>query len=301
MASRGPNQLDQTLARRGDRQFGVASHDQLVADGVHAQAIFEASDKLRLRPLWRSIYAIGHTALRREGWWYAALLACGEGAVLGDRSAAQFWRLESGPMFPIATFASGDRGRKLSRIDARRTKLVPGETTTVDGIRVTTPARTLIDLCAHRTPQRRRELVERAQDTKSFDAEQVRAGLEAHPRQPGRRALLDFLDLLKPKEDGTRSHLERLFLPLTSRAALPRPLINHKILGRRRDFVWPDLRLVIEVDGYAYHSSRQAIRRDKARDRELLAAHWRPARFMYEEVAFEPDYVVRELRRLVGA
>lgn len=301
MASRGPNQLDVALARRGDRHFGVISHGQLTSEGIGRQTIFEAIDKLRLRPLWRGVYAIGHTALRREGWWYAALLACGDGSALGERSAGQFWRYETGSVFPVTTFAPGDRGRKLSRIRARRIELAHRETVVVDGIRVTSPARTLVDLCARRTPRKRRELVERAQDLKRFDADTIRACLEAHPRQRGRRSLLDFLDLLEPGEDGTRSHLERLFVPLTRKATLRKPLINHKVLGRRRDFVWPDLRLAIEVDGYAYHSSRAAIRRDKARDRELLAAHWRPARFMYEEVAFEPDYVVRELRRLIGA
>ena len=57
---------------------------------------------------------------------------------------------------------------------------------------------------------------------------------------------------------------------------------------------------MIEVDGYAYHSSRAAMRRDKARDRELTAALWRPARFTYEEVAFEPDATAAELKRLRG-
>ena len=110
--------------------------------------------------------------------------------------------------------------------------------------------------------------------------------------------MLDFLDLLEPREDGTRSHLERLFLPLTRQAAVERPLVNERVEGRRRDFVWPARRLVVEVDGNAFHSSRAAIRRDKARDRELIAARWLPARFTYEDVAFEPDAVVAELRKI---
>ena len=86
---------------------------------------------------------------------------------------------------------------------------------------------------------------------------------------------------------------------LVRKARLPQPEVNVSIEGRERDFVWRDERLVIEVDGYAHHSSRQAMRRDKARDRELTAALWRPARFTYEDVAFEPDATAGELKQLL--
>ncbi len=273
----------------------MVSRWQLLGDGVHPDAIADAIARRRLRPIFEGVYAIGHLAIRREGWWVAALLACGEGAVLADRSAGQLWRLRKGPLFPITVFTVGDRGRKRDRISTRRVALPPSETMLVEGIGVTTPARTIVDLNAGLAPQARRMLVERAQDLHRFTPSVIRRTLSAHPRQPGRRPLLDFLDLLEPAADGTRSHLERLFLPLARQAKLGTPLINERIEGRRRDFAWPDGRLVVEVDGYAYHSSRAAIRRDKARDRELLAARWRPARFTYEEVAFEPGYVVDEL------
>jgi very-short-patch-repair endonuclease len=67
----------------------------------------------------------------------------------------------------------------------------------------------------------------------------------------------------------------------------------------RRDFAWPDQRLVVETDGYRYHSSRSAKRRDNRRDRELTALGWRPVSFSYEEVAFEPCVVGEELARLL--
>jgi very-short-patch-repair endonuclease len=72
-----------------------------------------------------------------------------------------------------------------------------------------------------------------------------------------------------------------------------------RIESRERDFVWRKQRLVIEVDGYAFHSSKRAIARDKRRDRELTAALWRPARFTYEEVAFEPAATADELKLLL--
>jgi len=298
MTSRSPTQLDLVLAWRGDRQFGVVSRWQLLGDGVHPDAIADAIAKKRLRPIFEGVYAIGHVAIRREGWWLAAILACGKGAVLADRRAGQLWRYQGGPLFPITVFVPHDGGRKRQRIAARRVTLAEGESILSDGIPVTTQPRTIVDLNARRTPRERRELAERAQDLNRFSPSLIRGCLARHPRQPGRKPLLDLLDLLEPAEDGTRSHLERLFLPLAHRAKLGKPLVNERILGRRRDFAWPERRLVVEVDGHAYHSSRAAIRRDKARDRELSAAGWRPVRFTSEEVALEPAYVVDELRAL---
>lgn len=302
MGGKGTNQLDLLLAERGDRQFGVVSREEL-EPVVAEDAVDQAIAKLRLRPLFAGVYAIGHTAIRREGWWLAALKACGDGATLGGRSAGQYWRYSRGALFPITVYTPTQHGRKKPRILTRRAVLDPSEAVWAAGLRVTTPARTLIDLHAARIPRDRRELIEHAQDLKRFDATEVRRCLELHPRQPGRRPLLDFLAMLEPREDGTRSHLERLFLPLSRRAEMERPLVNERVEDRRRDFVWPRRRLVVEVDGHAFHSSRAAIRRDKARDRELIAARWLPARFTYEDVAFEPGSVVAELRKIarVGA
>lgn len=297
MPRKGPNQLDRLVAERGDRQFGVVSREELLA-ALAEEAVDQAVAKLRLRPLFAGVYAVGHTAIRREGWWLAALKACGEGATLGGRSAGQYWRLCRGPLLPIAVYVPGDRGRKKDRIPTRRAVLDRTEVLRRDGLRVTTPSRTIVDLHAARGPRQRRELIEHAQDLGRFDAEAVRGCLALHSRQPGRGPLLDFLELLERREDGTRSHLERLFLPLARRGGMERPLVNERVEGRERDFVWPARRLVVEVDGHAFHSSRAAIRRDKARDRELIAARWLPARFTYEDVAFEPAGVVAELGKI---
>jgi very-short-patch-repair endonuclease len=71
------------------------------------------------------------------------------------------------------------------------------------------------------------------------------------------------------------------------------------IADRARDFVWLEQRLVVETDGYRYHSTRQARRRDNRRDRQLTALGWRPVRFTYEEIAFEAGEVAGELGELL--
>jgi very-short-patch-repair endonuclease len=293
------NHRDQVVGGLADRQHGVVRREQLLAAGVGRGAIVRALDAGRLRPVFRGVYAVGHIALRREGWWMAALLACGEGAALSHRTAAQAWGLMTGPTLPIDVTAAAAKGRKHTDITLHRMLLAPLDALVRDNLRLTTPSRTIVDLAATLEGRALRETVERAQDLRRFDPNDIRETLARAPRRPGTRRLLDLITVLAPDEDNARSHLERLFLALTRRARLPKPATNRDIAGRRRDFAWPVERLVVETDGYRYHSSPAAKRRDHRRDRELTALGWRPVRFTYEEVAFEPSIVGEELARLL--
>jgi very-short-patch-repair endonuclease len=292
-------QRDQVVGALADRQYGVVTREQLLTAGLGRGAIARAVEAGRLRPVFRGVYAVGHVALRREAWWMAALLACGPGAALSHRTAATLWGLRTDAPLPVDVTTSTAHGRKHARITTHRKRLHPVDALIIDGLRVTSPSRTLVDLAATLSGRALRELVERAQDLRRFDPHDIEATMARSGRRPGARRLADLVALMSPDADNARSHLERLFLPLVRRARLPRPVVNHEIAGRQRDFVWVDERLVIETDGYRYHSSRQARRRDNRRDRELTSRGWRPARFTHEEIAFEPAEVARELAALL--
>jgi very-short-patch-repair endonuclease len=299
MRVESPNHRDKMVGGLADRQHGVVGREQLLAAGVGRGAIVRALDAGRLRPVFRGVYAVGHVALRREGWWMAALLACGEGSALSHRTAAQAWGLTTGPTLPIDVTTSTDHGRKHRQITTHRMLLAPFDALVRDNLRLTTPSRTIVDLAATLRGRALRDVVERAQDLRRFDPNDIRETLARAPRRRGTRRLHDLITVLAPDKDNARSHLERLFLALTRRARLPKPATNLEIAGRRRDFAWPVERLVVETDGYRYHSSPTAKRRDHRRDRELTALGWRPVRFTYEEVAFEPSMVGEELAQLL--
>jgi very-short-patch-repair endonuclease len=299
MRVESPNHRDKMVGGLADRQHGVVGREQLLAAGVGRGAIVRALDAGRLRPVFRGVYAVGHVALRREGWWMAALLACGEGSALSHRTAAQAWGLTTGPTLPIDVTTSTDHGRKHRQITTHRMFLAPFDALVRDNLRLTTPSRTIVDLAATLRGRALRDVVERAQDLRRFDPNDIRETLARAPRRRGTRRLHDLITVLAPDKDNARSHLERLFLALTRRARLPKPATNLEIAGRRRDFAWPVERLVVETDGYRYHSSPTAKRRDHRRDRELTALGWRPVRFTYEEVAFEPSMVGEELAQLL--
>ncbi len=296
---RSPNGRDRTIGALADRQHGVVSHAQLRKAGLSGQAIGRAVRAGRLRPVFRGIYSVGHAIMHRKGWWMAALLACDEAAALSHTSAAALWGLRNAPTLPVEIIASGDRGRKHERIRTHRMRLEPSDSVVLDGLRVTTPARTIVDLAGGLSARSLRETVERAQDLRRFDPAKIGAALARAPSRLGGGALADLLELLQPDADNARSHLERLFIALLRKASLPMPEVNAVIGGLKRDFVWPDPRLVVETDGYRYHASKQAQRRDRRRDRQLTALGWRPVRFTYEEVAFEPAEIARELITLL--
>jgi very-short-patch-repair endonuclease len=278
----------------------VVEREQLLAAGVGRGAIRRGLQAGCLRLLFRSVYAVGHAALSREGWWMAALLACGERSALSHTSAATLWGFLSAETLPVHVTTDSDRGRMQRRIVTHRIPLHSLDYVIRDGLRVTTPARTIVDLAAAQNGRTLRDVVERAQDLRRFDPEDIRTTLARSPRRPGTRELANLMTLMQPDKDKARSHLERLFLKLARAARLPRPEVNQEIAGRERDFAWRAHRLVVEADGYRYHSSKQARARDARRDRELTAHGWRPVRFTYEEIVFEPETVARELSSLLS-
>ena len=291
---------DRTIARIANSQWGVVSRRQLLAEGLSSEAISRALQAKRLHRVLPGIYAVGHVRLRRVGWWQAALLYCGGEAVLSHRTAAVVWGILPGDgLRPVDVISRGGTGREQPGIHVRRMALNGAEKAERFGLRVTNPARTLVDLAGVSHGRELRELVERAQDARRFDRIGIERIVAASPRRPGARSLAAIATLLGPDRDGARSELERRFLCLCRSERLPLPKVNEVIEGRRRDFVWPDQRLIVETDGYRWHSSRKAMRRDRSRDRELMIAGWRPARFTYEDVVFEPAEVAVELRALL--
>jgi very-short-patch-repair endonuclease len=97
----------------------------------------------------------------------------------------------------------------------------------------------------------------------------------------------------------TQSHLERRFLKLLRAHDLPLPSVNQRIGPYTVDFLWRARRLVVELDGYAYHSDRTSFEADRRRDRELQARGYVVLRFTYREVMEEPERVLEALISLL--
>jgi very-short-patch-repair endonuclease len=203
----------------------------------------------------------------------AAVLACGDGAVLSHRSAGELWG-----MLPTKT-GDGSGGRRVdvslpsntgrkSRVGIRVHRCASLTAEMVTGRRdipVTNPARTLSDLRPVTSPAEMRRAIRQA------EVAGLRTGME-------------------PRRKRTRSELEEIFLALCHHHRIPPPEVNVKIGHREVDFLWRDLRVIVETDSYGFHRGQQAFEDDHERDLALRTLGYDPVRLTYRQLTTKPAY-----------
>jgi very-short-patch-repair endonuclease len=183
----------------------------------------------------------------------------------------------------------GGRERRAG-IKVHRPLELPGdEVTSLRGLPITTPARTLLDLSAAGV-RNLDTVLDRAEHQRLVDFAELHALLQRYRRRPGTRSLKAQLDRYRGPVD-VRSELERLVYRLCRDRGLPLPHVNCSIEGRVRDFFWPKHRLVVEADSYGWHRSPGALNADRERDVELTLAGFRVLRFTYEQITQRPEWV----------
>jgi very-short-patch-repair endonuclease len=283
-------------------QHGVVSREQLLALGFSRHAIDHRISKGRLHPVLRGVYAVGRSGLTQRGKWMAAVLACGPGAVLSHGSAAALLGIGSeGVEIEVSVWPGWDRRRPGIRVHRRR-RLEPQAIGTCDGIPVTSPAQTLIDLAIRHDRMTVERMVDEADRLDLIAPPALRAGLARHRGEPGVARLGMWLDRRTFRL--TRSRLERLFLPLARDVELPVPETKIWVNGFEVDFLWRDLRLVVETDGLRHHRTPAQQARDHLRDQAHAVAGFTALRFTHEQVRYEPERVRAVLgdvaRRLTG-
>jgi very-short-patch-repair endonuclease len=278
---------DRAIAALAARQHGVVSTAQLAAAGIGRRGVAHRVAHGRLTRLHRGVYQVGPVAAPR-GREMAALLACGESAALSHHSAAAVWQIRPEFRGGVHITVSGCDAR--SRRGVRVHQSASLNAAVKDGLRLTTAARTLEDL-AHCLPQR--EL-----DRAVNEAQVLRLVTDGELASLARRSR-PLRDALHVEPALTRSEAERRLLQLVRAARLPRPETNVRIAGHEVDFVWREQRLVVEVDGFAYHATRQAFERDRRRDAALQAAGYRVLRFTWRQITKEPHAVVAQIARLL--
>lgn len=283
------------------RQNGVVSLPQLKALGLGGSGVRDRVAAGKLQRLHRGVYAIGLAAPSAKGRYMAAVLACGPGAALSHRSAGALLGLRPSHRTAIDVIAPGRAGKQRAGIDVHRaTGLEPRDIAPIDGIPCTTVARTLLDLAETIDRTALEKAVEQAEKLRIFDLAAVVDVLNRAGKRRGATALRAVLRTYTPEPAFTRSDLEKRFLALCAEAGLPRPSVNNFSDGFEIDFVWPDRRLMVEVDSYRHHGTRAAFERDRRRDQDLTAAGWRVVRFTWRQVIDEPERVVARLHSLLA-
>jgi very-short-patch-repair endonuclease/predicted transcriptional regulator of viral defense system len=289
---RGKVDTDRRIGSLAGAQHGAIARWQLAALGLGNDAIDGRLARGRLHPLHRGVYAVGHTALRIEGHWMAAVLALGGDAVLSHATAASAWDLRrrgSGAIHVTVPGTAGRKRRKGIRLH-RSPTLTPDDTTTNRGIPITTPARTIIDLARTLDGRPLEHALDLAEQRSLIDF----ADLRQRPIPPSLQAVLSRYTA---GATVTRSEMEERFLALCDDHGIPRPKVNTRIEREEVDFAWRDQRLIAEVDGYAYHRSPSAFESDRERDVTLAIAGWRVLRFTWTQITTRPAWVARAVRQ----
>jgi Transcriptional regulator, AbiEi antitoxin len=231
------------------RQHGVVTREQLRELGFGRHAIDHRIAKGLLHPVRRGIFAAGRPELSDKGRWMAAVLACGDRAVLSHSSAAALWRIgaEQRGLVEISLPSSSRRRHRDIWIHRRPSLNLERDLTREYGIPVTTPIKTLIDMSLRLDKPGVERMINEADKYNLTHPPQLRKALEARTGEPGVACLRQILDRRTFRL--TKEELERRFLPLARKAELPLPLTGRFVNGFEVDFYWPDLRLVVETDG----------------------------------------------------
>jgi very-short-patch-repair endonuclease len=234
----------------------------------------------------------------------AAVLACEPAAALSHRSAAALWGIRRPFTDPIEVTV---RGKSDSRGGIRRhSSLLPAdEVTAVHGIPVTTVPRTLLDLAAHASIETVESALRESEYLQLHDRLSLRDLLARYPGRRGCRKARACLARRAEAPGRVRSPLEERFIPFLRRHRLPPPQLNAWVqAGERRfqvDCLWPQRRLIVELDGYASHGTRIAFREDRARDRLLGVAGYGVTRISWAQLDDEPEAIASDLKALLGA
>jgi len=283
--------FDWAASKFAARQHGVITRRQLESCGLGSKAITIRVRKGQLNRIHQGVYAVGHRGLSWHRRWMAAVLACGEGAVLSHGSAASLWGLLKPIEGPVHVSTPSTSGRSKRRgIHLHRTPSLaepspspscsPGRggrrgrllTTHRDNIPVTTVARTIEDLRASSLlpPHLIRRAIRQA-ELKGYRLEHI-------------------------ESDGTRSDLESAFLALFASQHIPPPEVNPKLGRWEVDFLWREERLVVEVDTWTYHRGSVAFEDDHERDLDLRQQGYSVLRFTDKQLEAEPDRVAADIR-----
>ena len=286
------------IARLAREQHGIVTIDQLRTAGVSKRAV-----AAYVRDGWivrrhAGVYQLGVVAapLARE---QAALLAAGPRAVLSHWSAAALHELCSQSLVIDVAFRGGLAGQRTGIRPHRAGDLPASDIMIKHGLRVTTLARTLLDLAAVASRATLERLVEEAQV-------QTRSPARSSWRWPSGRPASAACGSFARSWSSSTSRCSRAQRESEAHGALqvrgaPASEDERAQGGLGGRCVWDAQRLVVEVDGYKTHRPRAQFERDRRKDAELLLAGYRVLRLTWWRLTREPDQVIALLAAALGS
>jgi Transcriptional regulator, AbiEi antitoxin/Protein of unknown function (DUF559) len=276
--------VDVAIAMIAARQNGNITCRQLLDLGLDDKAIAWRLKKGRLYRVFRGVYSVGRRPVTPQERASAAVLACGPGAALSHSSAMTLWGYWRHWDQPFEVTVVGDRRSKEIRVH-RSTTLRRHEITTQLGIRVTTPARTLIDMAPSRTDRALKRMVNNALNSLWLTEDQLAETLAHHQNLPGAKRLAKLIGL---PGTPTRSGWEDDFPAFCAEHGLPAPVMGVPMGGYILDALFPNEKVIVELDSWRFHRGKVAFETDRERDATTLAKGFVTVRVTEERLDERP-------------
>jgi hypothetical protein len=236
------------------RQDDVVAAWQLTALGLSRHAIAHAVSSRGWRTVHSGVYLLTNAPLTQRQRWIAATLTSPR-SVLSHASAAACWGIRRfARSYEVVTRPGSGGRRQLGSVLVLRSVTLDGDTTTHTGIRITSAARTLIDLAPSVGERDFHRTFREALRLKATSTPQLQRTLDRHRGRRGARLLGLLVSRYVTIPYGrARSDAEGRALEVLHDAGFPPPSLNARIAGEEADLAWPEQRLIIEIDGPQYH------------------------------------------------
>jgi len=280
------------LGALAGRQFGRVTWAQMHALGISPGTVRRWVATGYLVPVLPRVYAVGHVAQDERARMFGLVLFAGPEAALSHGTAAH-WR--GWLRYPIRVAHVSTPRRIRTRLrgvtvhDRRRFDREP-----VDGVPCTRVTQTLLDLAATEPLKLVHRALAQLDFERKLEADAIRAACGRG--RPGSAALTRALHTYMPQLARTRSDLEDDFLFLCARHKLPLPEVNVLVDGVEVDCYWPDLDLIVELDGVGNHGTAAQRARDQERSLRHRANGRQVVRYTGRQLAGDSLAVAADLR-----
>jgi very-short-patch-repair endonuclease len=291
---------DRVASWVASQQLHLITTAQARAAGLTNRALATRCKNGLLHRVHHGVYLHGQPTFLPGGGELAAVLACGEHAVVASGSACALFGVIPDRGGPVDITVIGSRRVRAGIRIHRASKLHPADSGTLRGIPIVSPARALLEFAAEATGDELERAIAEAYAQRLTTERAIKETIARNPLRTGVAALKAELQ----REGGpawTQREAERRLKLVLRKAHLPTPQTQYWVAGYPADFAWPKQRLIVEVDSFQFHGHRQAFERDRKRDQAHVLAGYRVIRITWRQLDEEPFTVVATIAAALSA
>lgn len=289
------------------KRDGVFTSQEAAEQGVSSPALTRALKSGRIQRVLPRVYLV--TGARVTWWARARAGVAWSGGALSHKAAAfALGLVDTAPdRIDLATTA-GRTPPPGARLRCHRSsRLSPPHVSSVRGIRVTAPARTLLDIASEVSEQELEAAMEEGLRRGLLSIARIgwQLNIEGQRGRSGTAALRKLLHERDPRSAPTESPLETKVARWFRSTRLPPPVRQHRVIADEKfvgriDFAYPEAKLAIEAQSYRWHSGRREWLRDQTKERRLRELGWDVMYLIEEDIGERSAALEAEIARRLG-